>query len=172
MDWIKKYALKYTKEYFVRWMSDIFTDSKVHGANMGPTWVLSAPDGPHAGPMNLAIRVVMWFVDIPYKKNCSKVVRRQYPSNKGRPILHRTFNMPCIIYWYTDYGEPRHTCQITFSINAMQFYNCSHTYTYILQWDYSTMWVIGVALVIWIIYQKAIWSETIAVYIPRCISLC
>ena len=32
-------------------------DSKVHGANMGPTWVLSAPDGPHVGPMNLAIRV-------------------------------------------------------------------------------------------------------------------
>ena len=30
--------------------------SKVHGANMGPTWVLSAPDGPHVGPMNLAIR--------------------------------------------------------------------------------------------------------------------
>ena len=32
-------------------------DSKVHGANMGPTWVLSAPDGPHVGPMNLAIMV-------------------------------------------------------------------------------------------------------------------
>ena len=31
-------------------------DSKVHGANMGPTWVLSAPDGPHVVPMNLAIR--------------------------------------------------------------------------------------------------------------------
>ena len=31
-------------------------DSKVHGANMGSTWPLSAPDGPHAGPMNLAIR--------------------------------------------------------------------------------------------------------------------
>ena len=31
-------------------------DSKVHMANMGPTWVLSAPDGPHVGPMNLAIR--------------------------------------------------------------------------------------------------------------------
>ena len=30
--------------------------SKVHGANMGLTWVLSAPDGPHVGPMNLAIR--------------------------------------------------------------------------------------------------------------------
>ena len=23
---------------------------------MGPTWALSAPDGPHVGPMNLAIR--------------------------------------------------------------------------------------------------------------------
>ena len=30
--------------------------SKVHGVNMGPTWVLSAPDGPRVGPMNLAIR--------------------------------------------------------------------------------------------------------------------
>ena len=25
----------------------MFPDSKVHGPNMGPTWVLSAPDGPH-----------------------------------------------------------------------------------------------------------------------------
>ena len=33
-----------------------YPDSKVHGANMGSTWVLSAPDGPHFGPMNLAIR--------------------------------------------------------------------------------------------------------------------
>ena len=36
-----------------------FPDSKVHGANMGPTWVLSAPDGPHVGPMNLAIGVTI-----------------------------------------------------------------------------------------------------------------
>ena len=49
---------------FVQWsnwqyarISTCYTpDSKVHGANMGPTWVLSAPDGPHVGPMNLAIR--------------------------------------------------------------------------------------------------------------------
>ena len=26
---------------------------------MGHTWVLSAPDGPHVGPMNLAIRVLV-----------------------------------------------------------------------------------------------------------------
>ena len=36
-----------------------YPDSKAHGANMGPTWVLSAPDGPHVGPMSLAIRVVL-----------------------------------------------------------------------------------------------------------------
>ena len=38
--------------------SVILPDSIVHGACMGPTWVLSAPDGPHVGPMNLAIRAV------------------------------------------------------------------------------------------------------------------
>ena len=32
------------------------TTQVVHGANMGPTWVLSAHDGPHVGPMNLATR--------------------------------------------------------------------------------------------------------------------
>ena len=31
-------------------------DSKVRGANMAPTWVLSAPDVPHVCPMNLAIK--------------------------------------------------------------------------------------------------------------------
>ena len=34
-----------------------FPDNKIHVANMGHTWVLSAPGGPHVGPMNLAIRV-------------------------------------------------------------------------------------------------------------------
>ena len=34
-------------------------DSKVHGGNMGPTWVPSAPDGPRVGPMNLAIGDIM-----------------------------------------------------------------------------------------------------------------
>ena len=35
----------------------VHPDNKVHGANMGPAWVLPAPDGPHACPMNFAIRV-------------------------------------------------------------------------------------------------------------------
>ena len=41
-----------------------YSDSKVHGPNMGPTWVLSAPYGPHVGPMNFAIIVfcLIWYV--------------------------------------------------------------------------------------------------------------
>ena len=34
-----------------------YPDSKVHGANVGPTWVLSAPDWPHVGHIYLALRV-------------------------------------------------------------------------------------------------------------------
>ena len=43
---------------------DQFPDSKVQGANMGPTWVLSAPDGPHVGPMNLAIREGLYLTQV------------------------------------------------------------------------------------------------------------
>ena len=58
----------------------VIPDSKVHGANMGPTWVLSAPDGPHVGPMNLAIRdvfpchdVIMGPVAVEYKGSVIRI---------------------------------------------------------------------------------------------------
>ena len=52
-----------TEIYFVTlgilcWINTI-PDNQIHGANMGPTWVLSAPDGPLVGPTNLAIRDAM-----------------------------------------------------------------------------------------------------------------
>ena len=50
--YIQLFVITYTTKYF------IIPDSKVNWANMGPTWVLSAPDGPHVGPMNLVIRDV------------------------------------------------------------------------------------------------------------------
>ena len=56
--------------------------NKVHGVNMGSTWVLSAPDGPHVGPMNLAFRVIttqgsQWCMEVSggplnYYDNCLK----------------------------------------------------------------------------------------------------
>ena len=36
--------------------------SKFHVANMGLTWVLSAPVGPHSGLLNLAIREYIFTV--------------------------------------------------------------------------------------------------------------
>ena len=36
-------------------MNDYIPDNKVHGANMGPTWVLSAPGESHVGHMKIAI---------------------------------------------------------------------------------------------------------------------
>ena len=47
-------------------------DSKFHGANMKPIWDRQDPGGPHVGPMNFAICVVLdneWMVVfIPMKK--------------------------------------------------------------------------------------------------------
>ena len=39
---------------------EAISESKVHGANMGPTRVLSAPDGPHVDPSDFAIRDVSY----------------------------------------------------------------------------------------------------------------
>ena len=36
-----------------------FPDSKIHGANKGPIWGRQDPGGPHVGPMNFAIWVMM-----------------------------------------------------------------------------------------------------------------
>ena len=47
--------LKFHTKYLAHTLRYI-PDSEVHGANIGPTWVLSAPAGPHVDPMNLAIR--------------------------------------------------------------------------------------------------------------------
>ena len=36
-----------------------YPDSKVHGANMGPIWGRQDPGGPHVGPKNFAIWVMI-----------------------------------------------------------------------------------------------------------------
>ena len=41
-------------------------DSKVHEANMGPNWGRQDPGGPHVGPMNLAIWVIVTASQIYY----------------------------------------------------------------------------------------------------------
>ena len=55
---LNQYCLISTRQQHIPSMTN--PDSKVHRANMGPTWVLPAPDGPHVGPINLAIREVSY----------------------------------------------------------------------------------------------------------------
>ena len=64
--WNKQIKTFQEHSVYIRWQ--IITDSKVHGANMGPTRVLSAPDGPHVGPMNLATRDVLLTLFNPHHK--------------------------------------------------------------------------------------------------------
>ena len=53
---IVKYFLWFCSGNVYRVVPWAHPDSKVHGTNMGPIWVLSAPDGPHVSPINLAIK--------------------------------------------------------------------------------------------------------------------
>ena len=55
---------------------DVWPQTSVHGAIMGPTLVLSAPDGPHVGPMNLSGHAML--AKIP----------------PWRPMLHTDTNIP------------------------------------------------------------------------------
>ena len=78
-------------------------DSKVYGPNMGPTWVLSAPDGPHVGPMILAIRelstscgvtasVRTLVADGIYKKGLMNQWPCHVSTSHGLGQLHRTWD--------------------------------------------------------------------------------
>ena len=79
-------------------------DSKVHGANMGPTRVLSAPGGPHDGIMNLAIRESLW--DVP----CGIIVAKTAHKEAPNYILHLSFNKSqemVMILIYSRKMEPK-----------------------------------------------------------------
>ena len=79
-------VLKYSFSLKSFWVTSLalgqsYPDSKVHGANMGPTWVLSAPDGPHVGPMNFAI----WdaIASVPVKQSWGIWVNKLQESNNN-----------------------------------------------------------------------------------------
>ena len=57
-----------------------YPDSKVHGANMGPIWGRQGPGGPHVGPMNFVIWVL---VTHETKAFCSKFFQNIPVSTPG-----------------------------------------------------------------------------------------
>ena len=68
-----------------------YPDSKVRGANMGPTWVLSAPDGPHVGPMNLVIRVCF---------QPTEMVEASKPSSPRRSESSWYVILSRLLFWF------------------------------------------------------------------------
>ena len=62
------------------------TDSKVHGANMGPIWGRQDPGGPPAGPINFAIWEGIHNIDIvlPVNKNDTIILQNAL----SRCLLH------------------------------------------------------------------------------------
>ena len=84
-------------QYAKLWVSP---DNNVHGANMGHTWVLSAPDGPQFGPMSLAIGVLKEKMHV----NLSiSEIRRMNSMDK---VLKRNtdFALWYILLWFGIYG--------------------------------------------------------------------
>ena len=72
----------------------IYPDSKVYEANMGPTWALSAPGGPHVGPMNLAIMVGLQKVDLCVEGKWSTHGTQHHKYNQPQSL-----EVPCRISW-------------------------------------------------------------------------
>ena len=65
----------------------VIPDSKVHGTNMGPTWILSAPGGPHVGPMNFAIRVMIGGLD----NTGSQLLTHEIRTMDGKFDIYNSF---------------------------------------------------------------------------------
>ena len=64
---------------------------------MGPKWVLSAPGGPHVGPMNLAIREIMLLISDDIDSFPWNVVTHTYPNfNAGLVILLLELGLKCL----------------------------------------------------------------------------
>ena len=84
----------FTKRYFMSPTDNKSQDSKVHGASMGSTWVLSAPGRPQVGPIHLAIRVsiafpndMTWTSSINPLCHLIKIDLSKLPSTKSGCLL-------------------------------------------------------------------------------------
>ena len=108
-----------------------FPDSKRHGANMGPTWVLLAPDGPHIGPMNLAITVYLqphdfkaqWYIMITYLS---------IPATR-----HHCPHTELTAYIVTRYGlNIRYCIFLTFVLLSFISHRCHHRNNFGKYWGH------------------------------------
>ena len=108
-----QYILVYLNTYMgLTWVRHLISipDNKVRGANMGPIWGRQGPDGPHVGPMNVAIVIVSTKVLLSVVHFC------QRPTLKGYSwfsyiyitqvffqsvLLSKTFYSKYFVLWYS-----------------------------------------------------------------------
>ena len=87
-----------SRYYFIQ----TIPNSKVHGPNMGPTWVLSAPDGSHVGPMNFAPRGILVLRGL--CNNCREhsvtTLTLSKWSSSGNPVeIQCAWNLDPSVHW-------------------------------------------------------------------------
>ena len=99
---------------------------------MGPTWVLSAPDGPHVGPMHLAIRGCLHRRAILSRPQCVKAYSR------------RIF-LECFVC--TFIGRRTYTkdgnCKLHGAHIQSVYRNIHYTFLYILWYNITSMYTKG-----------------------------
>ena len=101
-------------------------DNKVHEANMGLTWVLSAPGGPHVAPMNLAIRVYVYLISLLLAEKggdqCELILMMAFDKLK-KPLINTDYSK-----WNILLSSDRCLQPLLVAINKLCW---SHTYTMI-----------------------------------------
>ena len=88
MFWIKLHKhcdtqIHYSKHFPTNSINLPYSDSQVHGASMGPIWVLSAQGGPHVGPMNLPIRVMILVANLLVSPSRSRSFRSRKEAQQS-----------------------------------------------------------------------------------------
>ena len=92
------------------------TDGKVHGVNMRPIWVLSAPDGPHVGPWTL----------LSGARHAAAYENQTNPASRAAPdvILRMrptSYRIVSVIKWWHVHHEYHH---VTVATNNVNFGQC------------------------------------------------
>ena len=100
-------------------------NSKVHGDNMGPTWVLSAPYGPHVDHMNLALREAIHWDPHPHmiaKAALESDISSGYP-NFSDALAKPAGRHDLYIFWYkiTNVSRRNQICRAYINYQKKSF---------------------------------------------------
>ena len=142
----------------------VFPGNKIYGANMGPIWGRQDPGGPHIGPMNLAIWVIL--------ESYKDAVLQIHIYSCGRLMNLKTWSRHFTVPWDllkmilitdwtgSDYWQyvkssidvPRLHCGLFNMINQMESVPLR-----ILVWSHARMRSIGMVTSMW--FRRSVWIK-------------